>query len=222
MNFGKGFSARWPTGLGLLGIGFLLSACGSTPPDALEAIYRVEVGQCLAVENQLATAVAVGSDRVVTVAHSLAEADSVTIKDEEGAELPAELVYVDQDKDIAILVLADVSTSPLDLAEPAESGTVSIATGARDGGPNSKPAEILDLVDATLDGEGKRAAIKLDADIKPGDSGAAVVDAEGRMVGMVFATARGENIGWAVASSEIVGAIEQLEADGPAAITLSC
>lgn len=218
----SGFSPRWAIGTGLLLLGCVATACGSTPPDVLESVYRVEVGQCLAVENQLATAAAINSDRLVTVAHSLDEADGVTIKDGDGLEVDVELQYVDPSKDIAIFAIIEGSAVPLELAEPGESGSVTVAAGARDGGPVAKDATILDLVDATLDGEGKRAAIKLDADIKPGDSGAAVVDAEGKMVGMVFATARGENIGWAVASSEIVAAIDQLDANGPETIKLSC
>lgn len=228
MNFSRGFSANWFSSCLFLGLTLLAAGCSSsTPADALQAIYRVEVGQCLAVENQLATAVAVGPELLVTVAHSLEQADGVTIKDGQGVEVASELVYVDQAKDIAFFALTDPQQanglgSALELAEPAESGAVSIATGSRDEGPNSKQATILDLLDATLDGEGKRAAIKLEADIKPGDSGAAVVNADGRMVGMIFATARGQNIGWAVASSELRDALAQLESNGPETITLSC
>ncbi|MGH1491543.1 MAG: S1 family peptidase [Acidimicrobiales bacterium] len=219
MRFLKGLSATLPIAAGLL---VLATACGSDPPDALASIYRVEVGQCLAVENQLATAVAIAPGLVVTVAHSLDQADGVTLKDALDQDVPSELLYVDPTKDIAILRLSDASPVPLELTEPQNSGAVSVATAAGSDGPTSKPATIVDLVDATLDGDGKRAAIRLEADIKPGDSGAAVVDDDGRMVGMIFATARGEDVGWAVASSEIVAAIEALNANRPEPIALAC
>jgi S1-C subfamily serine protease len=200
----------------------IASACSPAPSDALDSIYKVEVGQCLAVETQLATAVAVAPDRLVSVAHSLDEADGFTVLGSGGVEIDATLVYIDPGKDIAIFEVPDGSAQPLEIGEPASTGAVSIATGARGDEPTVKDAAILDLLDATLDGEGKRAAIKLDADIKPGDSGAAVVDESGRMVGMVFATARGENIGWAIAGGELTAALDELGRQGSASISLSC
>lgn len=206
--------------LGALG----LSACAEPAPDVLAAVYRVEVDHCQAVDHQRATAVAVSPQLLATVAHSLDLAKTVSVEDASGAVVAAEVIYIDIDKDVALLRIDASSVVPLALAPPEESGEVTIATASNpDGdGPTTKRATIVDLVSATLDGEGRRAAVKLEADIKPGDSGAAVVDDEQRMVAMVFATARNDHVGWAVASSEIEAAIESLNGSRPEALPPAC
>lgn len=203
--------------VGLLG----LSGC-SDEPDLPAAVYRVEVDQCQGADLQIATAVAVGSDVLATVAHSLAGAETVTLKTASGQEMTARLIYFDPLKDIALLRLDQPSHEVLTLAAPVEQSQVTVVTAAVEDGPALKPATILSLVDATLDGEGERAAIRLAADISPGDSGAPVVDDDGAMVGMVFATARGDSVGWAVSSSEIIDAIERESAGRPGDLTPAC
>ncbi len=203
-----------------------LAACSGSDPDVLATVYRVEVEQCQAVDLQLATAVAVGPDLAATVAHSLDEAKGLSLQDADGVTVGAEIVYIDPATDVAILRIDGTPTppTPLELAAPEETGPVSIATATNPGaeGPSLKTASIIELVTATLDGEGRREAIKLQADIKPGDSGAAVLNADDQMVGMVFATARNDEIGWAVAISEIEAALTAVNDSRPEAIPLVC
>lgn len=201
-----------------------LSGCGQSATDntATESVFRVEVEQCQVADLQVASAAAVGSDLAATVAHSLDGVKSIAVTDAAGRAVPAEIIYLDAPRDVALLRLMDSTVSPLQLAEPEMSSRVSIATSADEDGPVLKPAVVVDLVSATLDGQGRRAAIKLEADVEPGDSGAAVVDDEGRMVGMVFATARNDEVGWAVAISEIRAALEQVDGTRPEAVPPAC
>jgi S1-C subfamily serine protease len=69
---------------------------------------------------------------------------------------------------------------------------------------------VLRRVTASLDGVGQRAAIEIEADIRPGDSGAAVVDDDGRIAGLVFASSRVGERGWVVAASELSGALTSI------------
>ena len=196
--------------------------CGHGATDVLSSVYRVEVTRCGVVDQQLATAVAVRPDLAATVAHSLEEAESITLVDADGAIVRAGIIYLDPGKDIALVALADGGADPLELAEAEQAAEVSIATGAAADGPVLKPGSVLDLVAATLDGQGRRQAIKLAADVKPGDSGAAVIDESGRMVGMVFATARSDETAWAIAADEIAGALAQVELERPEALPPAC
>jgi hypothetical protein len=77
----------------------------------------------------------------------------------------------------------------------------------REDGVFSAPTTVLRRVTASLDGVGERAAIEIGADIKPGDSGAPVVDDDGRIAGLVFASSRVGERGWAVAASELSGVL---------------
>lgn len=198
-----------------------MAGCGNPAAETLDSVYRVEVTRCGVVDQQLATAVAVRPDLTATVAHSLEQAESITLIDAAGGVVGAGLIYLDPDKDIALLAL-DGTADPLELAEAEEAAEVSIATGASDDGPTLKPGSVLDLVSATLDGQGRRRAIKLSADVEPGDSGAPVIDDDGRMVGMVFATAKGDEIGWAVAADEIAEALALVDVERPEVLPPAC
>ncbi len=212
-----------------------ISGCGtpiwpSTTVDenARSAVYRVAVEQCGGADNQRATAIAVGPDLAATVAHSLEDAKTVTLQKPDGTSVDADIVYLDPGKDVAILHLSGPegggpAVEAVGFAEDeAEVGmAVTIATYADNDGPATKSGAISDIVVATLDGEGRRSAIKLEAEIEPGDSGAAVL-IDGQLVGMVFATARSQNVGWAVAVSELSSAIDSLQTPTPEAVPGDC
>lgn len=198
------------------------AACAEGTPDVIDSLHRVRVEQCASPENQWTTAVAVGPDTVATVAHSLTSAEAITAFDATGTERSATIVYLDEAKDVAILRLAGDAGPVLPIVAPASSGPVVVASFADEDGPTRQPSEILELVDATLDGEGRRRAIKLDAEIGPGDSGAPVVNDDGEVVGMIFATARDRRIGWAIAGTELIAAIDELGATTPEALPPVC
>ena len=179
-------------------------------------------------EGQLerrATAVAVADDLVVTVAHTFVEARTVELHeggrngdgDEGGATWQAEILWLDVERDIAVLRVDDVLPW-LALGDAEDGAEVDVVSAAK---PTieTKPAIILQHAAATLDGAGRRAALELEAEIQSGDSGAPVVAQGPTMVGMVFATARTADRGWAIAAKEIEAALAQPK-DDP--ISLSC
>lgn len=188
----------------------------------MDTVYRVLVEPCAGPDNQRATAVAVSPDLLFTVAHSFEEAKSFTVTANSGQDVAVEIVYLDQARDIAALRPTAPVEPLLPISQPETSTDVSITTfGDRDG-PITRPGRVLELIDATMDGEGRRAAIRLDASLEPGDSGAPVVNDRTEMVGMIFAKARGSDIGWAVSSEELTGVLDELTAQEPDAISLSC
>lgn len=199
------------------------ASCGLIPGrfDPGDVVYRVEVEQCGGRDTQRATAAAVGPNLLATVAHSFTDVRSVMVRSPDGQLHPAALVHVDPERDIALLTV-DTEVDPiLELVEPRPRGPVTIPTYADSDGPVIKRGEILDLVTATLDGEGRRAAVKLSAEIEPGDSGAPVVDG-GRMVAMIFASARADSVGWAVSSVELTELIEATDGNRSEALPPTC
>ena len=199
----------------------LLTACGDDGRST-GAAHRLVIEPCQGRLDQRATGAAIGPSLIATVAHSLEGARSVEVTNSAGRSQSAELLYLDLDRDIALLRPEEPLDEHLTLARPEGPGPIGVLRLDDDGRAVIGRGEILELVDVTLDGEGRRAAARLRADITPGDSGAAVLDGEGDMVAMVFATARDGDVGWAVSAVEVERAITALERSGPGAAPPAC
>ena len=207
--------------LAVLGIASITMACGDDARPTSVA-YRLLIEPCQGAVVGRASAAAVTPELLATAAHGLDGAMRVDVADAQGRSVPATVVYLDLAKDVALLAPDRPLADHLPLSPPPAEGSVGILTYGEVDGPAIERGEIIELVDVTLDGEGRRAAIRLAATIDPGDSGAAVLDGEGRMVGMVFASARADETGWAVSSTELTAAIEVAEGREPTSILPSC
>lgn len=190
------------------GVGLLLSACSQDePPDVEAAMFVVSLDSCaLNIENR-ATAVAIDDGLALTVAHSFDEVDGVTLVAADGSELPAAVVYLDVERDIALLAY-DSSVGSIDTLDirddtdnPAAEARIVVQ---RDDGIVFESVRLVRRTAVTLDGKGRRNGIEIEGVIDPGDSGAPVIDDEERIIGIVFASTRSSDTGWAVASSELV------------------
>ena len=191
-------------------IGCLVSCVADDPVDPADAILRVSIDSCAPGNEDRATAVSIGDGLALTVAHSFDDAEAVSVSVADGDPVGAELVYLDRGRDIALLAFDDSvmdsdARSGLrvhsDDDDPADDARIVVY---RSGGVVIRPVELLQRTEITLDGEGRRESIKLGAAIEPGDSGAPVIDVEGRIIGLVFATSRTGDTGWAIAGSELV------------------
>jgi len=189
-------------------------ACSDSGTAVAGDVFRVEIEACAGVSHQRATAMAVGPDLVATAAHTFETARSALVRAVDGTEVAAEIVYLDLDRDVALLSVHAASLGIFDLTAADDGAEVSIPTYADADGIEVKQATVLRSVSATLDGEGRRQAVELSASIDPGDSGAPVVDGEGRAVGMVFASSRRDDRGWAVAAAELEAAIAAVADEG--------
>lgn len=189
-------------------------ACSDDRAGPGGEVFRVEIEACAGVSHQRATALAVGPDLVATAAHTLESARGAVLRSGDGSEFTTEIVYLDLDRDIALLAVDSTLTDVFEFAAAADGQEVTIRTHADPDGPEDKEATVLRSVNATLDGEGRRRAVELAASIDQGDSGAPVVNSDGRAVGMVFATSRRDDRGWAVAATELEAALTALVDDG--------
>lgn len=194
-------------------------ACGPTtspPASNPGSVYRVEIEPCLGLSTQRATAFAVDASAdpsslvLFTAAHSFERASGAVIRDTDGGVRPASVVVLDLAKDIAVLRIDGNGSDEavFALEQPVADSSVEVLTFSDIEGPEIKTGTVNRLVDASLDGEGRRRAVELASiDIHPGDSGAPVVNHQGEVVAMVFAAARSGDRAWANSSVELEDAL---------------
>lgn len=208
----------WLVGCGLAG------CVSDDPVDLTAAVLRISIDTCAPGNEDRATAVSIGDGLALTVAHSFDDAAAISLIEADDNEVEAELVYLDRDRDIALLAFETAAVSPdtqqglrihSDADAPADRARIVVH---RDGSAIVRPIELLRRTIVTLDTEGRRDGIELGAEIEPGDSGAPVVDDDDRIIGLVFAASRAGDTGWAIAGSELLTVRD--EAGGP--LPLAC
>lgn len=195
----------------LVAASIVASGCSSREQVDLDAaVLEVAVSSCVANQEDRATAAVIDRGLALTAAHTFEEAADVSVM-VDGGVLDAELVHLDVERDIALLAFdAAAPVEVLDIrddsSDASDSGRVVVF---RDDAATVEEVSLLRRTEVTLDGEGRRQGIELGGSIDSGDSGAPVVDGDGRLIGMVFAASRTDETGWAVAGSELVGITDQ-------------
>ncbi len=157
----------------------------------------------------------VAPDLVVTNAHVVAGQRSTEVVRPDGRRLRAQVVVFDPVRDLALLEVPGLAQAPLALAN----GRVGTTAGVF-GHPRGQmsleisPAGIRQQVtalDPDLYGVAitRRTVYVLAADLAPGDSGAALVDPEGQVVGVAFAISPDQpGTAYALAVSELRAVLE--------------
>jgi S1-C subfamily serine protease len=151
-----------------------LAGCGSSgrPPSVLSV--RVPDG---VLSSRDAVAWPIGNGRAVTVAHVLSPGRPVFVGGRR-----ARVVSADSRLDIAVLAVAGLrGVARFSSAQAGEHVTIRVVG-------HSIPATVRRLITAHVSGTA-RPALELRADVQPGDSGAPVLDAQGRVIGVLFAEA---------------------------------
>jgi S1-C subfamily serine protease len=131
---------------------------------------------------------------VVTNAHVVAGEDSTDVLTRDGRKIAATVVYFDSDRDLAVLSAPDLGLPALERsdAKPGDRGAV---LGHPGGGPlEVSPYLVSDEVEAVGRDQydrhtTRRQVLILASDLAPGDSGAALIDPKGEVVGVAFAIA---------------------------------
>jgi S1-C subfamily serine protease len=158
---------------------------------------------------------------VVTNRHVVAEPQEVTVNTWDGRSLRAEVTGIAVDSDLAILQLAsDLDLPVAELREgPVERGEPIIVVGYPGGGPATiSTGEVVSLIEGELLDE-PADVIRVDAEIRQGNSGGPLLDEEGRVVGVVFALDVTSGDGLAV---PIATLLDRLDGRELAAPTASC
>lgn len=135
----------------------------------------------------------VAPDLVVTNAHVVAGEERTVVVRPDGRRLRAEVTVFDPGRDLALLAVPGLGQAPLPLGD-GKVGTTAAVFGHPDGQTplEISPASIRQQVNALGPdlydlGVTRRTVFVLASELAPGDSGAAVVDADGQVVGVAFA-----------------------------------
>lgn len=158
---------------------------------------------------------------VLTNSHVAAGAEALDVTLTDGRTVPAQLLGEDADTDLALLRLSRGDGLPV--AEIADSGALrpgqmAIAIGNPLGFSSTVTAGIVSAVGRTLAGRGGRPIndlIQTDAALNPGNSGGALLDSAGRLIGINTAMIAGaQGLCFAVASNTAVLVLGELARHG--------
>ena len=163
---------------------------------------------------------------IVTNEHVVEGADSLKVVTVDGSRYPAELVGADPLMDIAVLEIQadDLAAIEFGAVEGLEVGDPVVAVGNPYGllGGPSFTTGVLSAFDRTLTadyftGESLYGLLQTDAPIATGSSGGALLDSEGKLIGITTAAmglGLGGGLGFAVPIDLVEGIIDDLIADG--------
>jgi S1-C subfamily serine protease len=182
---------------------------------ARAATVKVVGGACDRVQEGTGFVAARGL--VVTNAHVVAGERDTIVADALGARHDAAVVVFDPDRDLAVLAVPDLGAAPLEIAA-GDVGDTGAVYGHPGGGPlRVSPARIAERIEAVgtdiyLTSKSRRDVFVLAAELEPGDSGAALVDLAGRVIGVAFAIDGDDpGIAYALSDTEVRSALDAIE-----------
>jgi S1-C subfamily serine protease len=154
---------------------------------------------------------------IATKAHVLVGLDRPTVELSDGTSLDGEIVALNVIDDLALIRIRGTDFKPLPLG-PADDGTVGAVFGWEPGPTiDPTPFRIDRPVTVRIEAVASKERIErrswlLAARIEAGDSGAALVDPSGTVVGVAYATTtRGSSVAYAVRAERL----EALITEGP-------
>lgn len=150
---------------------------------------------------------------VVTNAHVVAGESDTELVLPDGSRVPAQVVAFDPDRDLAVLAAPELGAPPLGVGDP-DVGDEGAVFGYPGGGSlRVAPFAVRDEVEALgrdlYDRRPtRRQVLILASQLAPGDSGAALVDGDGAVVGVAFAIAPDRaGTAYALAPEELAAAL---------------
>ncbi|AXB48213.1 signal protein PDZ [Amycolatopsis albispora] len=174
----------------------------------------------------MGSGVVLREDVVMTNAHVVGETREVTVAYADGSRSPGTVLATDEVTDLAV-VRSERGGLPVpefrqELPQP---GEVALAIGSPLGFENTVTAGIVSGLHRQLPGSAAQTRslvdlVQTDAPISPGNSGGALLDAQGRVIGINEADLPPEtgavSLGFAIPSATALDIAEQLLADGTA------
>ncbi len=142
---------------------------------------------------------------ILTAAHVVADTETVTVRLADGEEIEGTVMGGSSDADVAVINVdrSGLPAATLALDGDPRVGQLAIAVGSPWGLQSTVTAGIISAVDQSISGTtGFRAVLQTDAAINPGNSGGALVDRQGRVLGInvsIFSlSGANDGIGFAV------------------------
>jgi len=150
-----------------------------------------------------------GRGIVVTNAHVVAGERATTAQTEDGRSLDARVIAFDPIRDVAVLDVPGLDARALPLATGAIGSVGAVYGHPRGGALSPSPARVGDEIvakgsDIYRTGSSLRRVFVLASVLAPGDSGGALVNRAGKVIGMAFAIDPGRNAtAYALTDAEI-------------------
>jgi S1-C subfamily serine protease len=189
------------------------------------SVVRIDILDGSGNEIGLGSGVVYTSDGyILTNNHVVEQASTLRVKLSSGESLGADLVGTDPLNDLAVVKVDRTGLPAINLRTDEEPvvGEMAIAIGSPFGLDASVTAGVVSAVgrDITVPGPNGQArqvipaVIQTDAAINPGNSGGALVDAEGRLIGIntaiLSATGGSQGVGFAISVNQAVLTADQL------------
>ena len=172
--------------------------------DAGQSVVQVYGTAAQCAQNQTGSGFVAQPGTVVTNAHVVAGVDQPVVQTRDGRVYRAQTVQYDAASDLAVLRVPDLPEAPLALQGSVTRGqTVSFA-GYPLGGPYTlRPATIqgqavAPVQNVTTGQTQTRSIIQIAGNVEQGNSGGPLLNADGQVVGVVFAKAVTDQVGYAI------------------------
>ena len=196
-----------------------IPASVDTPGVNLAASQVVKVSSLGCGGIVTGSGIPLGKGYVATNAHVVSGTNSHQVQKPDGTDYRAEVVYFDPEKDVAVLYVPGFTAPGLTFGL-GDRGT----QGAVIGYPGGQSEKIVPaVVDGSVQAEGRdiynqnlitRQIFVLQAVVRPGNSGGPLLDTQGRVLGMVFATSASDpEQAYALTDDEIMSDIRDAQAN---------
>jgi serine protease Do len=158
---------------------------------------------------------------VVTNAHVIEGASRITVNTSDGRQLPAKVIGVDPDSDVAVLQVTEKNLAPAPIGTSSDLmiGETVIAVGNPYGLSGSVTTGIVSATGRSVPSKERGRTytdfIQTDASINPGNSGGPLLNIEGKVIGIntaIYANAQG--IGFAIPVDRARKIVEDLRRFG--------
>ena len=193
---------------GLLALLLVSAACESARHDPFDSVAQLRGHVCG--RAMVGSAVVVGQGLLVTVAHNVAGSDGgVTATFEDGVQHPVNVVGIDFDRDLAILSAPTVRRPRLPVAQPVlgESGRIirlrAQVERAEVAYTDAEPVIAVGRNIYDEESSARRSNVRVQAAAGAGYSGGPILNQNDEMIGLVYATARLEDVTYANTSAEV-------------------
>ncbi|VXC59187.1 Colicin V production protein [Arthrobacter sp. 9V] len=161
--------------------------------QAAESVLKIAGTAFECGQNQTGSGFVVSPGRVVTNAHVVAGVSQPVVEVPDGGALPGRVVYFDSQRDIAVLAVDGLQSTPLPLSGDLPAGSPAAFAGYPHGGPfQSKPASVQGIStilvpDIYGNNPSPEQVYRLAGDVQPGNSGGPLLTMQGQVAGLIFA-----------------------------------
>ena len=202
----------------LLFLMLVAPACETSPADndPFDSVAQLRGHVCG--RAMVGSAVVVGDGLLVTVAHNVAGSEGgVTATFEDGVEHPVTLVGIDVDRDLALLSAPTVRRPSIRVAQttPGENGRIIRlrAQVERAEVPYTDAEPVIAVGRNIYDEEStaRRSNVRVRAAAGAGYSGGPILNEDDEMIGLVYATARLEDVTYANTWAEVESFVETVD-----------